>query len=180
MDHLSAQLGARADRTLSFDGPLNLTTGPGAALRRLVLFVVAEADAGGALPGQGLMGRQVESALMSGLPDAGRHGHAAHPGRVNAAPRAPPAAGRRVHRGQSRPRHHAGGCGPGGGHQPVRVATGVPALARHHAAGLMARPAADLRPCRPDGGQGLGHRHRAGMGVQPFRPLCRNLPRAMA
>ncbi|MFN3293690.1 MAG: AraC family transcriptional regulator [Gemmobacter sp.] len=86
-DHLSAQLGARAERPLTFDGPLDLTGGPGAALRRLVLYLVAEADAGRALPGRGLMGRQVEAVLMSGLLDSGRHDHAALLGRVRSAPR---------------------------------------------------------------------------------------------
>lgn len=87
MDHLSAQLGARADHALTFDGPLDLTGGPGAALRRLVLYLVAEADAGRCPVGQGMMGRQVESVLMSGLLDSRRHDYAAHLGRVRAAPR---------------------------------------------------------------------------------------------
>lgn len=86
-DHLSAQLGARAERDLTFDGPLDLGSGPGAALRQLVLFLLAEADAGRCPLGQGLMGRQVEAVLMSGLLESRRHDYAAHLGRVRAAPR---------------------------------------------------------------------------------------------
>ncbi|MDX5356220.1 MAG: AraC family transcriptional regulator [Rhodobacterales bacterium] len=87
MDHLSAQLGARADRMLTFDGPLDLTSGAGAAVRRLALYLATEADAGRAPLGQGLMARQVESALMSGLLESGAHDHAAHLGRARSAPR---------------------------------------------------------------------------------------------
>lgn len=87
MDHLATQLGAHAERALTFDGPMDLATGPGAALRRLVLFLVAEADAGRALPGRGLMGRQVEATLMSGLMEGAQHDHSARLGRVRAAPR---------------------------------------------------------------------------------------------
>lgn len=45
-DHLSAQLGAPALRPLTFSGGFDLRSGAGAALRRLVLFLVAAADAG--------------------------------------------------------------------------------------------------------------------------------------
>ncbi len=86
-DHLSAQIGAPAPRTLTFSGPLDLSRGAGAALKRLVLFLVAEADAGQAPIGAGLMGRAVEASLMSGLLDAHRHDHQAHLGRARAAPR---------------------------------------------------------------------------------------------
>ena len=54
---------------------------------RLALYLAAEADQGRAPLGQGLMARQVESALMSGLLDSGAHDHAAHLGRARAAPR---------------------------------------------------------------------------------------------
>ncbi len=87
MEHLSAQLGARADHALTFDGPLDLSQGSGAALRQMVMYLLAEADAGRCPVGQGLMGRQLESTLMSGLLDSRRHDYAAHLGRARAAPR---------------------------------------------------------------------------------------------
>lgn len=86
-DHLSAQLGAQADHPLTFSGALDLTRGAGAALRRLVLFLVAEADAGGAPIGAGLTGRAVEAALLSGLLEAHRHDFEPLLGRRRAAPR---------------------------------------------------------------------------------------------
>ncbi len=86
-DHLSAQLGAPALRPLTFSGGFDLRSGAGAALRRLVLFLVAEADAGRSPIGAGLMGRAVEASLLSGLLEAHRHDHAAHLGRRRAAPR---------------------------------------------------------------------------------------------
>lgn len=87
MAHLSAQLGHRAERPLTFDGPLDLTTGAGAALRRLVLYLVREADEGRVTIGQGLMGRQVEATLMSGLLEAHRHDYEGLLGRTRSAPR---------------------------------------------------------------------------------------------
>ena len=87
MDHLAAQLGYRADRPLTFTGTLDLTRGPGATLRHLVLFLVREADQGRRIIGQGLTGRQVEATLMSSLLDAHRHDFQDHIGRVRAAPR---------------------------------------------------------------------------------------------
>ena len=86
-EHLSAQLGAPAERALTFSGALDLTTGAGAALRRLVLFLVAEADAGAMPIGAGIAGRAVESALLSGLLEAHSHDYAPHLGRRRAAPR---------------------------------------------------------------------------------------------
>ena len=86
-DHLSEQLGSSADRPLTFTGALDLTHGAGAALRHLVLYLVAEADASKAPIGAGLMGRAVESAILSGLLEAHQHDYAAHLGRRRAAPR---------------------------------------------------------------------------------------------
>ena len=87
MEHLSAQLGAHADRPLTFSGALDLTQGAGAALRRLVLFLVAETDAGSSPIGAGLSGRALESAVLSGLLAAHRHDYEAHLGRRRAVPR---------------------------------------------------------------------------------------------
>lgn len=86
-DHLSAQLGAQADRPLTFSGALDLTSAAGAAFRRLVMFLIAQADAGPSPIGAGMLGRSVESALMSGLLEAHQHDYAALLGRRRAAPR---------------------------------------------------------------------------------------------
>ncbi|MEZ5798693.1 MAG: AraC family transcriptional regulator [Paracoccaceae bacterium] len=85
--HLERALGAASDRTLTFDGPLDLTRGPGAALRRLVLWLAAEADQDDGALGSGLMARQIENSVLSGLLDAAAHDHAALLGRLRAAPR---------------------------------------------------------------------------------------------
>jgi len=82
---LAAQLGP-SDRPLTFDGPLDLTTGPGAALRRLVLWLVAEADAGTPPIGPGLMARQIESTVLAGLLEA-PHDRQPALSRMRAAPR---------------------------------------------------------------------------------------------
>lgn len=87
MAHLSAQLGRGVERVLGFDGPLDVTKGAGAAFRRLVLYLVAEADQGRSLLGQGLMARQVEATLMAGLLEACNHDYAAEMGRAQSAPR---------------------------------------------------------------------------------------------
>jgi AraC-like DNA-binding protein len=85
-DHLAGHLGAPSDRPLTFDGPLDLREGAGAALRRLVMWLVAEADAGSPPIGPGLMAQQIESTVLSGLLEA-RHDHQAQIARVKSAPR---------------------------------------------------------------------------------------------
>lgn len=85
--HLAAELGGPSDRPLTFQGPLDLTTGPGAALRRLVLWLVAESDAGSPPIGAGLMARQIEHAVLSGLIEAAAHDHLGALARHKAAPR---------------------------------------------------------------------------------------------
>ncbi|KPQ08315.1 MAG: Transcriptional regulator containing an amidase domain and an AraC-type DNA-binding HTH domain [Rhodobacteraceae bacterium HLUCCA12] len=75
--HLGQMLGMRADRPLTFAGPCDLTARGGAALRALILHLVAEADAGRCVLGPGsLLGRQIESALMTGLLEAHCHNYA--------------------------------------------------------------------------------------------------------
>ncbi|MGB8811726.1 MAG: AraC family transcriptional regulator [Paracoccaceae bacterium] len=86
-DHLSAQLGVQADYPLTFHGALDLTSMAGAALRRLVLWLVAEADAGCAPIGAGLMARQIESAVLSGLLAAHQHTYTTDLCRPSPAPR---------------------------------------------------------------------------------------------
>lgn len=85
-DHLAAHLGGVSDRPLTFAGPLDLLTGPGAALKRLILWLVAQADAGYPPIGPGMMARQVESTLLSGLLEA-PHDHTAPLSRQRSAPR---------------------------------------------------------------------------------------------
>lgn len=179
-DHLAAALGGPSDRPLTFEGPLDLTTGPGAALKRLILWLVAETDAGAPPIGPGLMARQIESTVLTGLIEAGGHDHAALMQRHRAAP-APSAAGRGVHSRPSGSADHAGRDRGGGGDQPAWAATGLPRPSRHHAAWLLARGAAGPRPCRSDGGPARHHRHPGcpALGVQPFRPLFRTLPRPL-
>ena len=64
-------LGAPVDQPLKFNGPLDIRGGPGASLRQFVLHMVAEIDAGRSGFGQGgLMNRQIESTLMTGLIEA--------------------------------------------------------------------------------------------------------------
>jgi len=70
-DLLCDLLGAQMDRPLNFNGPLDLRQGPGTALCRFVLHLVGEIDAGRSGFGQkGLMNRQIESTLMTGLIEA--------------------------------------------------------------------------------------------------------------
>ncbi|MCC7319882.1 MAG: AraC family transcriptional regulator [Rubellimicrobium sp.] len=82
--HLAAMLGGPPDRLPTFAGPVDLTTGPGAALGRLVLWLVEEADAGGQPFGPALMARQIESTVVCGLL-ALSHDHQAQMPRAGAA-----------------------------------------------------------------------------------------------
>lgn len=85
--HLEAQLEQASGMPLTFHGALDLTSGAGAVLRRLVLWLVAEADAGSAPFGPGLMARQIEGTLLSGLLEASDHDHRTRLDRRHAAPR---------------------------------------------------------------------------------------------
>lgn len=87
MDHLSAQLGHRAESPLTFTGALDMAHGAGAMLKQLVLFLVKEADAGRVAIGAGMMGRQVEATILSSLLEAHAHDYQDQLGRVRAAPR---------------------------------------------------------------------------------------------
>lgn len=72
--HLAGLIAGRPDRPLTFTGALDLSSARGAALKALLLYLVTEADAGrpSLQPGS-LLGRQIESALMTGLLEAHRH-----------------------------------------------------------------------------------------------------------
>lgn len=72
--HLARLLGMPPARPLTFRGATDLRDPRGAALRALVLHLVAEADAGRPLLAPGsLLGRQIEAALMTGLLEAHDH-----------------------------------------------------------------------------------------------------------
>jgi AraC-like DNA-binding protein len=86
-EHLAAVLGSPSGRTLTFHGPLDLTTPAGAALKRIVLWLVAEADAGMSPIGSGLMARQIENSVIAGLIEAHRHDHEMQLRRAPSAPR---------------------------------------------------------------------------------------------
>ncbi|HQY43345.1 MAG TPA: AraC family transcriptional regulator [Paracoccaceae bacterium] len=75
-DHLATVIGGRADRALTFRGPLDMRRGEGAALRQLILHLVAETDAGRAPIGRGgLLARSIESTILTGLLEAHSHNY---------------------------------------------------------------------------------------------------------
>lgn len=89
-DHLSQLLGSSADKPLTFTGALDLTTGVGTALGGLIMHLVTQADQGQAMPPSGgLLARQLESVVLSGLLEAGQHNYSKYlrPTRSAAAPR---------------------------------------------------------------------------------------------
>ncbi|MGY6536658.1 MAG: AraC family transcriptional regulator [Pararhodobacter sp.] len=90
-----AMLGLPEGRPVTFRGGIDLRAGPGAALQRFVLWLVAEADAGRAPIGQGLMARAVEEALMAGVLEA------ALPERDGAAAAVAPARPRHLRRAEA-------------------------------------------------------------------------------
>lgn len=70
-EHLERLLDIHANRPLTFEGSLDLSRGPGRALRSLVLHLVSDIDAGDSGFGApGLMNRQIEHTLMTGLIEA--------------------------------------------------------------------------------------------------------------
>jgi AraC-like DNA-binding protein len=69
-EHMTHLCGNDTGRPITFSGPLDLTSGAGARLKRLVLWMVNEVDHGLAPLGKGLMARQIESAVLSGLIEA--------------------------------------------------------------------------------------------------------------
>lgn len=89
-DQLSRLLGSSAGKPLTFSGSLDLTVGAGAALGGLVMHMVGQADSGQAmLSSGGLLARQLESVILSGILEAGQHNYTRHlrPTRSAAAPR---------------------------------------------------------------------------------------------
>ena len=89
-DHLSQLLGSGASKPLTFSGPLDLTSDVGAALYGLIMHLVTEADNGQVmLSSGGLLARQLESVILSGILEAGKHNYSRYlrPTRSSAAPR---------------------------------------------------------------------------------------------
>ncbi|MDK3017283.1 AraC family transcriptional regulator [Pseudodonghicola flavimaris] len=79
---LADLLGGPVPEPLKFTGALPLTRGTGAMLRQLVLHLVEEIDAGRSGFGQaGLMNRQIESTIMTGLIEALENNYSALLGR---------------------------------------------------------------------------------------------------
>ena len=89
-----ARLGVPVGRVMTFQRGIDLDQGAGAALRRFVLWLVAEADAGRAPIGVGLMGRAMEEALIAALLEAGA------PGAAESASEAAPAPPRHLRRAE--------------------------------------------------------------------------------
>ena len=87
-EQMSALAGRTLSETITFDGPLDLATGAGAKLKRLIFWMVDEVDRGTSPLGDGLMARQLESAVLSGLIEAA-HSQLSLPeeSRVSARPR---------------------------------------------------------------------------------------------
>ncbi len=86
-EQMAAQLGEPAVRPVTFTGAFDLGSPAGAAFRRMVLFLVGEADRGAAPIGRGLMARQVEQTLIAGLIEAHAHDQLSALARHRAAPR---------------------------------------------------------------------------------------------
>jgi AraC-like DNA-binding protein len=89
-DHLSQLLGSGAGKPLTFSGPLDLTSDVGTALRGLIMHLVTQADNGQVmLSSGGLLARQLESVILSGILEAGQHNYSRYlrPTRSAAAPR---------------------------------------------------------------------------------------------
>ncbi len=89
-DHLSALLGGTVAEPIRFEGAFDMSQGAGAAFRALVHHLVGEADEGRpSIAPTGLMARQFESALLSGLLEGHLHNYRRflHPRQPAAAPR---------------------------------------------------------------------------------------------
>jgi AraC-like DNA-binding protein len=66
----AAHLGVSPDRPITFRGGLDLRTDAGLALRRIVMWLVAETDSGRPPIGRGLMARAIEEAVIAGVLEA--------------------------------------------------------------------------------------------------------------
>lgn len=89
-DHLSQLLGSGAGKPLTFSGPLDLTSDVGSALYGLIMHLVRQADNGQVmLSSGGLLARQLESVILSGILEAGQHNYSRYlrPTRSAVAPR---------------------------------------------------------------------------------------------
>lgn len=70
-EHLSQLIGGQASQPLTFHGPMDLTQGTGQGLAQLILHLVGEIDAERSQFGKaGLMNRQIENTIMTGLIEA--------------------------------------------------------------------------------------------------------------
>ena len=89
-EQLSLLLGSSAGKPLTFCGPVDLTTGVGSSLSALIMHLVAQADNGQMmLASGGLLARQLETVILSGILEAGQHNYSKYlrPTQSAAAPR---------------------------------------------------------------------------------------------
>lgn len=89
-EQLSVLLGSSAGKPLTFTGPVDLTTGVGSALSGLIMHLVTQADNGQVmLASGGLLARQLEGVILSGILEAGQHNYSKYlrPTQSAAAPR---------------------------------------------------------------------------------------------
>ncbi|MCI5076064.1 AraC family transcriptional regulator [Oricola sp.] len=85
--HLEQLLDMHANRPLAFEGALDISSGPGRSFRNLVLHLVSEIDTGdSAFGAPGLMNRQIEHTLMTGLIEAHRNNYSHFLGRRPGSP----------------------------------------------------------------------------------------------
>ena len=86
-DHLERLLDINANRALTFTGSLDLQRGAGRSLRNLVLHMISEIDSGQSDFGApGLMNRQLEHTLMTGLIEAHSSNYSQFLGRRTGSP----------------------------------------------------------------------------------------------
>lgn len=86
-EYLARELGEVPRATLAFRGGFDLTSPGGAAFRRMVLYLIDEADLEAPAIGAGLMARQMESTLIAGLIEGHAHDLTPALARQRAAPR---------------------------------------------------------------------------------------------
>lgn len=85
--HLEKLLDMPVNRPITFEGAMEIGSGPGRMFRNLVLHMVSEVDRDDSgFAGSGLMARQIEHALMTGLIEAHRNNYSRFLGRRPGSP----------------------------------------------------------------------------------------------
>lgn len=81
--HLENLLDMPVQMPLRFEGSLDLSSGSGRAFRNLILHLISEVDSGySAFGGSGLMSRQIEQTIMTGLIEAHPNNYSSFLGRA--------------------------------------------------------------------------------------------------